>query len=117
VAVRQIGKETFALLKKQVDEVVTVSADEICDAIKDIFEDTRAIAEPAGALALAGLKKWAGAREEKNLSLLAVLSGATINFDRLRHVSERAELGERREAVLAVTIPEQPGAFKAFCQA
>lgn len=117
VAVKQIGKETFSLLRKHVDEVVTVSSDEICAAIKDIFEDTRAIAEPAGAVALAGLKKWAGARTEKNLSLLAVLSGANINFDRLRHVSERAELGERREAVLAVTLPEQPGAFRAFCQA
>lgn len=117
VAVRQIGKEPFELLRKHVDEVITVTADEICAAIKDIFEDTRAIAEPAGALALAGLKKWAATQEQKNQSLLAVLSGANINFDRLRHVSERAELGERREAILGVTLPERPGAFRAFCQA
>lgn len=117
VAVRQIGKEPFALLQKHVDEVITVTADEICAAIKDIFEDTRAIAEPAGALALAGLKKWAAGQTQKNQSLLAVLSGANINFDRLRHVSERAELGERREAILGVTLPEQAGAFRAFCQA
>jgi threonine dehydratase len=117
VAVRQVGKETFALLRHHVDEAITVSNDEICAAIKDIFEDTRAIAEPAGAVALAGLKKWAQAQQATNLSLLAVLSGANTNFDRLRYVSERAELGERREAILAVTIPEQPGAFRALCQA
>lgn len=116
VAVRQVGKEPFSLLRSLVDEAITVSGDEICAAIKDIFEDTRAIAEPAGAVALAGLKKWSQSQAQQNLSLLAVLSGANTNFDRLRYVSERAELGERREAILAVTIPEQPGAFRSLCQ-
>jgi threonine dehydratase len=117
VAVRQIGKETFRVARKTVDEVILVSTDEICAAIKDIFDDTRSIAEPAGALGVAGLKKYVertGAREQ---TLVAIDSGANVNFDRLRHVSERAELGERREAVVAVTIPERPGSFKLFCQA
>ena len=116
-AVRQIGKETFKVLRKTVDEVVTCSTDEICAAIKDSFEDTRAITEPAGALALAGLKKWAAQHQVEGQTLLAVQSGANVNFDRLRHISERAELGEQREAILAVTIPEKPGSFRAFCQA
>ena len=114
-AVSQIGEETFRVLRKTIDGVITVNTDEICAAIKDIFDDTRSIAEPSGALALAGLKKYA---EENNLhdeNLVAIDSGANINFDRLRYISERTEIGEKREAVLAVTIPEKPGSFKAFC--
>lgn len=116
VAVAQIGKETFRVLKKTVDDVVTVSTDEICAAIKDIFDDTRSIAEPAGALALAGLKKYADENKLKDQTLLAIDSGANTNFDRLRYISERTEIGEKREAVLAVSIPEQPGSFKQFCK-
>ena len=116
VAVKQIGKETFRLCKQLVDEVVLVSSDEICAAIKDIFDDTRSIAEPAGALAVAGLKKYAQQRGIEQQTLVAVDSGANINFDRLRHVAERAELGEGKEAILAVTIPERPGSFKKVCQ-
>lgn len=116
-AVAQIGKEPFKILRKYIDEVVTASTDEICAAIKDIFEDTRSIAEPSGALALAGLKKWAQKNNAQGKTLVAIHSGANVNFDRLRHISERAELGEQREALLAVTIPERPGAFKQFCQA
>ena len=114
-AVAQIGEETFRVLRKTIDGVITVNTDEICAAIKDIFDDTRSIAEPSGALALAGLKKYA---EDNNLhdeNLVAIDSGANINFDRLRYISERTEIGEQREAVLAVTIPEKPGSFKAFC--
>ena len=117
VAVRQIGKEPFRLARKLVDEVVLASVDEICAAIKDIYDDTRSIAEPAGALAVAGLKKYVQRDGLKNRSLVAIDSGANVNFDRLRHVAERAELGERREAVFAVTLPEQPGSFRAFCRA
>jgi len=117
VAVRRIGKEPFRLARKLVDEVVLVSVDEICAAIKDIYDDTRSIAEPAGALAVAGLKKYVQHEDLKNSSLVAIDSGANVNFDRLRHVAERAELGERREAVFAVTIPERPGSFRAFCRA
>jgi threonine dehydratase len=116
VAVRQIGKETFRLARQVVDEVVLVSTDEICAAIKDVFDDTRTIAEPAGALSVAGLKKYVQREEVENQSLLAIESGANINFDRLRHVAERAELGERREALLAVEIPEEPGSFLRFCK-
>ncbi len=116
VAVKQIGKETYRLCKQLVDEVVLVSSDEICAAIKDIFDDTRSIAEPAGALAVAGLKKHVAKNGVEDQTLVAVDSGANINFDRLRHVAERAELGEGKEAVLAVTIPERPGSFKKFCQ-
>ncbi len=115
VAVKQIGKEPFRIAKKCVDEVVLVSTDEICAAIKDIFDDTRSIAEPAGALAVAGLKKYVHREKPKNKLLIAIDSGANMNFDRLRHVSERAELGERNEAVVAVTIPECPGSFQKFC--
>src|SRR5690606_30064379 len=117
VAVAQIGEETFRVLKKTVDGVITVSTDEICAAIKDIFEDTRSIAEPAGALALAGLKKYVESTGLCNETLLAIDSGANTNFDRLRYISERTEIGEKREAVLAVTIPERPGSFKTFCKA
>ncbi len=115
VAVRQVGKETFRLCKQYVDEMVIVSNDEICAAIKDIFEDRRSILEPAGALAYAGLKRYAEKKHLKNKNLIAIASGANVNFDRLRHVAERAEIGERREAILAVTIPERPGAFRKFC--
>ncbi len=116
VAVRQIGRETFKLAKRHVDETVLVSTDEICAAIKDIYDETRSIAEPAGALAVAGIKKHAQAHDMTGQKLVAVLSGANINFDRLRHVAERAELGEQREALFAVEIPERPGSFLAFCK-
>lgn len=116
-AVAQIGKETFRVLKDTVDEVVTVSADEISAAIKDIFDDTRSICEPSGALGVAGLKKYVDSKGVQGQTLLAVDSGANINFDRLRYISERTEIGEKREAILAVTIPEQPGSFKKFCAA
>jgi len=106
VAVAQIGEEPFRLLQQGlVDEVVTVTTDEICAAIKDVFEDTRSIAEPAGALALAGLKKYVECEKITGQSLLAIVSGANTNFDRLRHISERTELGEGREAIFAVAIP------------
>ncbi len=116
VAVRQVGEETFRLAQALVDEVIVVSTDEICAAIKDIFDDTRSIAEPAGALGAAGLKKYVERTGVAGKNLVAINCGANINFDRLRHVAERAELGERREALLAVTIPEQPGSFRKFCQ-
>jgi threonine dehydratase len=115
VAVRQVGKETFDLVRKYVDDMIVVSNDEICAAIKDIFEDRRSILEPAGALAIAGLKRYVEQKRWKDKSLVAIASGANVNFDRLRHVSERAEIGERREAILAVTIPEKPGSFRKFC--
>ncbi len=116
VAVRQVGEETFRLARELVDEVIVVSTDEICAATKDIFDDTRAIAEPAGALGVAGLKKYVARTGVTGKNLIAINCGANINFDRLRHVAERAELGERREALLAVTIPEHPGSFRKFCQ-
>jgi len=116
-AVAQIGEETFRLLKKRIDGVITVSVDEICAAIKDIYDDTRSIAEPAGALAVAGLKKYVARGGHRDQTLLAIDSGANINFDRLRYIAERTESGERREAVLAVTIPEQRGSFRRFCHA
>ena len=116
-AVRQVGKENFRIAKKVVDEVILVTTDEICAAIKDQFDDTRAVAEPAGALAVAGLKRYVHDRDIQDQHLLAIASGANINFDRLRHVAERAELGESREALLAVRIPERPGSFLAFCRA
>ncbi len=115
VAVAQIGKETFRVIRKTVDEVITVSTDEICAAIKDIFDDTRSIAEPAGATALAGLKKYVEQHQVSDQTLLAIDSGANTNFDRLRYISERTEIGEKREAILSVTIPERPGSFKKFC--
>ena len=115
VAVREVGEITFELARQTVDEVVRVSNDEICAAIKDIFDDTRSVMEPAGALAVAGLKAWADRARRDRDALAAVLSGANMNFDRLRFVAERAELGEAREAIFAVTIPERPGAFREFC--
>lgn len=114
-AVAQVGKETFRVIRETVHEVITASTDEMCAAVKDIFEDTRAIAEPAGALAIAGMKNYVEANNLKDCSLIAVVSGANTNFDRLRYISERTEIGERREAVLSVRIPEQPGAFRKFC--
>ncbi|MCG6861656.1 MAG: threonine ammonia-lyase, biosynthetic, partial [Chromatiaceae bacterium] len=116
VAVRRIGKETFRIARKLVDEVVLVGTDEICAAIKDVFDDTRGIAEPAGALGVAGLKRYVQREGLKGEHLVAIESGANINFDRLRHVAERAELGERREALLAVEIAERPGSFLGFCR-
>jgi threonine dehydratase len=112
VAVREPGRRTFALCSMLLDEVVLVSTDEICAAIKDIFNNNRAIAEPAGALAVAGAKKYLAREKLAGLNVAAVNSGANINFDRLRHVAERAEIGEAREALFAVTIPEEPGAYK-----
>jgi threonine dehydratase len=115
-AVKQVGEHTFALVQQYVDEMIVVDNDEICAAIKDVFEDTRSILEPAGALSLAGLKAYAERHQLQGKTLIAVASGANMNFDRLRFIAERAELGEHREAVFAVTIPETPGAFKAFCR-
>ncbi len=117
VAVAQIGQHTFDICKEHVDEVITVNTDEICAAIKDIYDDTRSITEPAGALGVAGIKKYVEQHGLAGQTLVAIDSGANVNFDRLRHVAERAELGEGREAIIAVTIPEQPGSFKAFCEA
>ncbi|HRP96694.1 MAG TPA: threonine ammonia-lyase, biosynthetic [Rhodocyclaceae bacterium] len=114
-AVKQVGAETFRLCQQYVDEMILVDNDAICAAIKDVFEDTRSILEPAGALAVAGAKEYAKRHKLRDKSLVAVASGANMNFDRLRFVAERAELGEQREAVLAVTIPERPGSFKKFC--
>ncbi len=116
VAVKQVGKETFRLCRTLVDEVIRVDTDAMCAAIKDVFEDTRAILEPAGALAIAGAKAWAARKKSRGATFVAVACGANMNFDRLRFVAEEAELGENREAILAVTIPEKPGSFKAFCE-
>jgi threonine dehydratase len=117
VAVKQVGKETFRLAKKLVDEMVLVDTDEMCAAIKDVFEDTRVVLEPAGALAIAGAKAWVERHGVRGKTLVAVACGANTNFDRLRFVAERAEVGEHREAVLAVTIPERRGSFRRFCRA
>ncbi len=116
VAVRQIGQNTFKMIRNLVDEVMVVSTDQICAAIKDTYDNTRAICEPAGAVSLAGLKKYVEQKKITGKTLVAINSGANMNFDRLRHVSERAEIGEQREALLAVQIPEKPGSFKQFCQ-
>jgi threonine dehydratase len=116
VAVRQVGRETFRICRELVDEMVLVDTDEICAAIKDIYEDTRTVVEPSGALALAGAKRWLARRRLKGKTVVAIACGANMNFDRLRFVAERAELGEHREAVLAVTIPEKPGSFRALCE-
>jgi len=115
-AVKQVGEHTFALCQQYVDEMIVVDNDAICAAIKDVFEDTRSILEPAGALATAGLKEYAKRNHLTGKTLIGIASGANMNFDRLRFIAERAEVGEKREAVLAVTIPEKPGAFKAFCR-
>jgi threonine dehydratase len=115
VAVKEVGEETFRLCRQLVDEMVLVDTDEMCAAIKDVFEDTRVVLEPAGALAVAGAKAWVERRRARGKTLIAVASGANTNFDRLRFIAEEAEIGEHREAILAVTIPERPGSFKKFC--
>ena len=118
-AVKTVGEETFRLCQEVVDEIIQVTTDETCAAIKDVFEDTRSIVEPAGALALAGLKKWVAANpdEDTTRELVAIASGANMNFDRLRFVAERAALGEGKEALLSVSIPETPGAFSELIKA
>jgi len=116
-AVKQVGKQTFKITRQYVDEVLLVSTDEICAAIKDGFDDTRTMLEPAGALSIAGLKKYVQREGGEGRNLIAIASGANINFDRLRHVAERAEIGERREVLFAATIPERPGSFRRFCRA
>lgn len=116
VAVKQVGEETFRLCQAYLDDIITVSTDEICAAIKDAFDDTRSILEPAGALAIAGAKKYLKQHQLKNKDIIATASGANVNFDRLRHVSERTEFAERREAILAVTLSEQAGSFRQFCE-
>jgi len=115
-AVKQVGENTFKLCQEYVDDMIVVDNDAICAAIKDVFEDTRSILEPAGALATAGIKEYIKRHQVSGKTFIGIASGANMNFDRLRFVAERAEIGEKREAVLAVTIPEKPGAFKAFCR-
>jgi len=122
VAVRRVGEETYRICREVVDEIVVVDTDAICAAIKDVFEDTRSILEPAGALSVAGMKAWTAARGRAGMPaigaedvLVAVACGANMNFDRLRHVAERSELGEQREGLFAATIPERPGSFRSFC--
>jgi len=117
VAVKQVGREPFKLAQQFVDEVITVSTDEICAGIKDIFDDTRSVAEPAGALAVAGMKKYVESRQIKDQTLVAIESGANVNFDRLGYVAERTLVGEHKEILLAVTVPEVPGSFLKFCKA
>lgn len=115
VAVREVGEETFRLCQQYVDDIILVDTDDTCAAIKDVFEDTRSILEPAGALAIAGAKAYVEREQIEGQTLIAVACGANMNFDRLRFVAERAELGERREAIFAVTIPEKPGSLRKFC--
>src|SRR5215831_15870328 len=115
VAVKQVGRETFRICRELVDEVVRVDTDAICAAIKDAFDDTRSILEPAGALAIAGVKTYVERHRVRDKTYVAIACGANMNFDRLRFVAERAELGEEREAIFAVTIPERPGSFREFC--
>ena len=115
VAVREVGRETFRICRELVDDIVLVDTDAICAALKDVFEDTRSILEPAGALSVAGLKLWCERHRFRDRTLVAIACGANMNFDRLRFVAEQAELGEEREAILAVTIPERPGSFRQFC--
>ena len=115
-AVKKVGVETFRLCRKLVDEIILVDTDAICAAIKDVFQDTRSILEPAGALAIAGMKAWVAREGVTGRTLVAIACGANMNFDRLRFVSERAEIGEQREAVFAVTIPEERGSFRRFCE-
>ena len=115
VAVKMPGELTYDIIRQHVDDFITVSTDEICAGMKDLFDDTRAIAEPSGAVAAAGIKKWAAQQDAKNLTLINIVSGANMNFDRLRYIAERTEIGEQREGLLAVTIPEVPGTFLNFC--
>jgi len=117
VAVRRVGEETFRLCQQHVDEIITVDTDHICAAIQDIFEDTRSIVEPAGGLAIAGAKKYISDNEVSGQDLVAICCGANVNFDRLRHIAERAAIGEEKEMLLAVEIPEEPGSFREFCEA
>lgn len=114
-AVKLVGEETFRICRELLDDIILVDTDDICAAIKDVFEDTRSITEPAGALAIAGAKAYIEREKCLGKTFIAIACGANMNFDRLRHVSERSELGERREAIIAVTIPERPGSFKRFC--
>ncbi len=116
VAVRRVGDETFRLCRQHVDEIITVDTDQICAAIRDIFEDTRSIVEPAGGLAVAGMKKYIAENGIEGQSFVTINCGANVNFDRLRHIAERAAVGEQTEMLLAVEIPEQPGSFKRFCE-
>jgi threonine dehydratase len=116
VAVKQVGVETFRLARQLVDDMILVDTDATCAALKDVFEDTRSILEPAGALAIAGVKAWCARHRARERTLVAIACGANMNFDRLRFVSERAEIGEQREAVFAVTIPEERGSFRRFCE-
>jgi threonine dehydratase len=115
VAVKRVGKETFRLCRELVDDVILVDTDATCAALKDVFEDTRSILEPAGALSVAGVKAWCERHRSRERTYVAIACGANMNFDRLRFVAEQAELGEEREAILAVTIPERPGSFREFC--
>ena len=116
VAVKQIGELPFEIAKECVDDVILVSNDEMCAAIKDIYEDVRSISEPAGALATAGVKKYILEHNLKNKNIVSIVSGSNVNFDRLRYIAERADLGEVNEAIVAVTIPEEPGSFLRFCE-
>ncbi len=116
VAVKSPGDETYKICSELLDDIITITVDEMCAAIRDVFDDTRTIMEPAGALSVAGLKKYAAVNDVTDQHLIAVTTGANVNFDRLRHVAERAEIGEQREALLAVNIPEQPGSFRHFCE-
>lgn len=116
VAVKRVGDETFAIAQQVVDEMITVTTDQICAAMNAIFDETRMIVEPAGAVSLAGIKKWVGEHRPDQLNLVCILSGANVNFDRLRHVTERTAIGAQTECLLGVAIPEQPGAFKSLCK-
>ncbi|MDH3546462.1 MAG: threonine ammonia-lyase, biosynthetic [Gammaproteobacteria bacterium] len=116
VAVKRVGDETFRLCQQYVDQIITVDTDEICAGIRDIFEDTRSIVEPAGGLAIAGMKKYVAENKVENKSLVTINCGANVNFDRLRHIAERAAVGEHAEMLLAVEIPEEPGSFRRFCE-
>ena len=116
VAVRRVGDETFRLCQQFVDEIITVDTDQICAAIRDIFEDTRSIVEPAGGLTVAGVKKYIAENKIENQSIVTINCGANVNFDRLRHIAERAAVGEQKEMLLAAEIPEEPGSFRNFCE-
>lgn len=115
-AVKQVGSETFRIIREYVDDIITVNTDELCAAIKDIFQDTRSVVEPAGALGLAGAKRYVAEHDWKNKTVIAIASGANMNFDRLRFVAERADVGEAKEAILAVTMPEERGSFRQLCK-
>jgi threonine dehydratase len=116
VAVRRVGEETFRLVRQCVDEIMLVSTDEICAAMQDIFEENRTIVEPSGALAVAGIKRYVQREQSRDKTFIAINSGANVNFDRLRHVAERADIGGQREAVVSVEIPEAKGSFLRFCE-